>query len=143
VHTTATMAVCCLEEGLSYSNFYAAQLWGQVAYHEFEGITVHLDEGQRILASAGGKPVLLLRNHGPVVMGRTVAEAFNRLWLVQRACEVQMASMAMGRVREIPVPVRERCVADSLNFNPRYGAGEDSFAALCRVLDRSDPGYRA
>lgn len=143
VHTTATMAVCCLEEGLSYSNFYAAQLWGQVAYHEFEGITVHLDEGQRILASAGGKPVLLLRNHGPVVMGRTVAEAFNRLWLVQRACEVQMASMAMGRVREIPVAVRERCVADSLNFNPRYGVGEDSFAALCRVLDRSDPGYRA
>ena len=62
------MAVCCLEDGLSFTNFYAAQLWGKVAYHEFEGITVHLEEGQRILASAGGKPVLLLRNHGPVVM---------------------------------------------------------------------------
>lgn len=142
VHTTASMAVCCLEEGLSFSNFYAAQLWGQVAYHDFEGITVHHDEGERILASSGGKPVLLLRNHGPVVMGRTVAEAFNRLWVLQRACEVQMASMAMGRVREIPVAVRERCVADSLNFNPNFGAGEDSFAALQRVLDRSDPGYR-
>ena len=143
VHTTPTMAVCCLEDGLSYSNFYAAQLWGQVAYHEFEGITVHLDEGERILASSQGKPVLLLRNHGPVVMGRTVAEAFSRLWLVQRACEVQMASMSMGTVREIPVALREKCVQDSLNFNPAYGAGEDGFAAMQRLIDRIDPGYRA
>lgn len=142
VHTTATMAVCCLEAGLSYSNFYAAQLWGQVAYHDFEGITVHLDEGERILASSEGRPVLLLRNHGPVVMGRTVAEAFNRLWLVQRACEVQLATMSMGPVREIPVAVRERCVRDSLNFSPTHGAGEDSFAALQRLVDRVDPGYR-
>lgn len=143
IHTTPTMAVCCLEDGLSYSNFYAAQLWGQVAYHEFEGITVHLDEGERILASSQDKPVLLLRNHGPVVMGRTVAEAFSRLWLVQRACEVQMASMSMGTVREIPVSVREKCVQDSLNFNPAYGAGEDGFAAMQRLIDRIDPGYRA
>ncbi len=143
IHTTPTMAVCCLEDGLSFSNFYAAQLWGQVAYHEFEGITVHLDEGARILASSQGKPVLLLRNHGPVVMGRTVAEAFSRLWLVQRACEVQMASMGMGPVREIPVAVREKCVQDSLNFNPAYGAGEDGFAAMQRLIDRIDPGYRA
>ena len=52
VHTTPTMAVCCLEEGLSFTNFYAAQLWGKVAYHDFEGITVHAEEGARILASA-------------------------------------------------------------------------------------------
>ena len=57
VHTTPTMAVCCLKDGLSFTNFYAAQLHGQVAYHEFEGITVHRDEGARILASSGGKPM--------------------------------------------------------------------------------------
>lgn len=142
VHTTPTMAVCCLEDGLSFSNFYAAQLWGQIAYHDFEGITVHLDEGERILASAGNKPVLLLRNHGPVVMGRTVAEAFGRLWLVQRACEIQLVTQAAGTARPIPVPVMEKCVRDSLNFNPDYGAGEDGFAALQRVIDRLDPGYR-
>ena len=45
VHTTPTMAVCCLEDGLSFTNFYAAQLCGKVAYHDFEGITVHADEG--------------------------------------------------------------------------------------------------
>lgn len=143
VHTTPTLAVCCQEDGMSFTNFYAAQLWGQVAYHDFEGITVHLDEGTRILASAGNKPVLLLRNHGPVVLGRTLAQAFNLMWLVQRACEVQVASQAMGPLRPIAVPVLEKCVRDSLNFNPKYGAGEDSFAAMQRMVDRINPGYAA
>jgi ribulose-5-phosphate 4-epimerase/fuculose-1-phosphate aldolase len=143
VHTTPTLAVCCQEDGMSFSNFYAAQLWGQVAYHDFEGITVHRDEGARIVASAGNKPVLLLRNHGPVVLGRTLAQAFNLMWLVQRACEVQVASQGMGALRPIAVSVMEKCVRDSLNFNPKYGAGEDSFAAMQRVVDRVNPGYAA
>jgi ribulose-5-phosphate 4-epimerase/fuculose-1-phosphate aldolase len=143
IHTTPTMAVCCTEEGLSFSNFYAAQLWGQVAYHEFEGITVHADEGARILASAGDKRVLLLRNHGPVVIGQTLAHAFALMWLVQRACEVQLATLAMGKPRPIPVPVMEGCVRDALNFNPKFGAGQDGFDAMQRLIDRTDPGYRA
>ncbi len=53
LHTTATQAVCCLQDGLSFTNFYAAQLFGKVAYHDFEGITVHAEEGARILDSAG------------------------------------------------------------------------------------------
>ncbi len=143
VHTTATMAVCCLDEGLSYTNFYAAILWGQVAYHDFEGITVHGDEGPRIVQSAAGKPVLLLRNHGPVVMGRTVAEAHSRLWTLQRACEVQMATAVMGRARPIPVPVLEACVRDALNVSRGADSGQDVFAAMRRLVDREDPTYRA
>lgn len=163
VHTTPTMAVCCLEDGLSFTNFYAAQLWGKVAYHEFEGITVHREEGARILASArvnagppssspdplgghGGtpshKPVLLLRNHGPVVIGQTLPQAFAYMWVLQRACEVQLASQGKGALRPIPVPVLEACVRDALNFNPKYGAGEDGFTALQRLVDTKDPGYR-
>lgn len=142
LHTTPTMAVCCLEEGLSFTNFYAAQLHGKVAYHDFEGITVHLDEGRRILASAGDRPVLLLRNHGPVTIGFDLPNAFALMWLVQRACEVQLASMSMGRLRPIPGPVLEACVRDSLNFDPRFGAGRDAFEALQRLVDRVDPDYR-
>ncbi len=146
VHTTPTMAVCCLDEGLSYTNFYAAQLHGKVAYHDFEGITVHADEGARILASAGApddcKPVLLLRNHGPVVIGSTLAQAFNLLWVLQRACEVQVAAQALGRLRPIPAPVLQGCVRDSLNFNTKFGAGQDSFDAMQRLVDRIDPSYR-
>jgi len=142
VHTTATLAVCCLEQGLSYSNFYSAQLYGRIAYHDFEGITVHMDEGERILASAAGKQVLLLRNHGPVVIGHSLAQAFSLMWLINRACEVQMASTSMGPVIDIPVQVLEKCSRDSLNFDPKYGAGEDAFAAMMRIVERKDPSYR-
>jgi ribulose-5-phosphate 4-epimerase/fuculose-1-phosphate aldolase len=142
MHTTPTMAVCCLDEGLSYTNFYAAQLYGKVAYHEFEGITVHREEGARILASANGKPVLLLRNHGPVTIGQTLPHAFALLWTLQRACEVQMAAQALGKLRAIAVPVLEGCVRDALQFNPKYGAGQDSFDALRRLVDRIDPSYQ-
>jgi ribulose-5-phosphate 4-epimerase/fuculose-1-phosphate aldolase len=169
VHTTPTMAVCCLDEGLSFTNFYAAQLYGKVAYHDFEGITVHLDEGRRILASAranagplpsspdplGGQarlagpwglqdvnPVLLLRNHGPVTIGFSLANAFGLMWLLQRACEVQVTAMALGRLRAISTPVLEGCVRDSLNFNPKFGAGQDAFDAMQRLVDRVDPSYR-
>ncbi len=143
IHSTPTMAVCCLKDGLSFTNFYAAQLWGQVAYHDFEGITVHAEEGARILASAGGKRVLFLRNHGPVVIGNSLAHAFNLMWLVQRACEVQMASQALCALQPITEKALEGCVRDSLNFNPKFGAGEDSFAAMQRLIDRIDPSYRS
>jgi ribulose-5-phosphate 4-epimerase/fuculose-1-phosphate aldolase len=136
------MAVCCLDDGLSFTNFYAAQLFGKVAYHEFEGITVHADEGTRILASAGDKPVLLLRNHGPVTIGANLAQTFGLMWLLQRACEVQLATLSMGKPRAIAQPVLEGCVRDSLQFDARFGAGQDAFDALQRIVDRTDPGYR-
>lgn len=142
MHTTPTLAVCCLKEGLSYSNFYSAQLYGRVAYHDFEGITLRMDEGQRILDSAGDRQVLLLRNHGPVVIGATLAQAFSLMWLVNRACEVQIASMATGPVLEIATPILESCAADSLNLDPKYGAGEDVFAAMKRLIEQRDPSFK-
>jgi ribulose-5-phosphate 4-epimerase/fuculose-1-phosphate aldolase len=142
VHTTPTMAVCSLDEGLTFTNFYAAQLFGKVAYHAFEGITVRADEGARILASAAGKPVLLLRNHGPVTIGASLAQAFGLMWLLNRACEVQLATLSMGRARPIAEPVLEACVRDSLQYDPRFGAGQDALDALQRIVDRIDPSYR-
>jgi ribulose-5-phosphate 4-epimerase/fuculose-1-phosphate aldolase len=142
LHTTATQAVCCLKEGLSFTNFYAAQLYGKVAYHDFEGITVHADEGERILRSAEGRPVLLLRNHGPVTIGETLPHALLLMWTVQRACEVQLAMQGKGEAIPMSRAVLEKCVADALQFNPKFGAGQDSFAALQRLVDRKDPSYR-
>jgi ribulose-5-phosphate 4-epimerase/fuculose-1-phosphate aldolase len=104
---------------------------------------VHADEGARILASAGSKPVLLLRNHGPVTMGHTLAQCLSLMWLINRACEVQLATLSMGKPRAIAQPVLESCVRDSLNFDPKYGAGQDAFDALQRIVDRIDPTYRS
>ena len=61
-HTTAGMAVACSRSGLSMSNFYSAQLHGKLAYHDFEGITVHPEEAPRLLTSIGNRPALILRN---------------------------------------------------------------------------------
>jgi ribulose-5-phosphate 4-epimerase/fuculose-1-phosphate aldolase len=142
VHTTATMAVCCLEAGLSYTNFDAAQLYGKLAHHDFEGITVHAEEGARIVASAAGRPVRLLRNHGPVVIGTTPPQAVSLLWLLQRACELQVATVAMGPLRPLPEPVLQACVRDPMNFDTRCGAGQDAFDALHCLVNQDDPGDR-
>ena len=141
-HTTAGLAVACLEDGLSLSNFYSAQLHGKLAYHDFEGITVHPDEGPRLLASIGSRQAVILRNHGLLAWGNTIARAFAILWLLQRACEIQLATLSMGRPRAIPEEVQRKCTADSLQFNPKFGAGQDVFDALVRKIDRIDPGYR-
>jgi ribulose-5-phosphate 4-epimerase/fuculose-1-phosphate aldolase len=142
-HTTAGMAVACSQNGLSMSNFYSAQLHGKVAYHDFEGITVHADEGPRLIANIGDKPAVILRNHGLLAWGESLPRAFAILWLLNRACEIQLASTAMGPVIEIPVDIQRKCTRDSLQFNPDFGAGQDVFDALTRAVDAIDPSYKA
>ena len=141
-HTTAGMGVACLEAGLSPSNFYAAQLHGKLAYHDFEGITVHAGEGPRLLASIAGRPAVILRNHGLLAWGDGVARTFAVMWLLQRACEIQLATLSMGKPLPVSEDVQRKCTADSLQFNPRFGAGQDVFDALVRKLDRIDTSYR-
>ncbi|MET0180750.1 MAG: class II aldolase/adducin family protein, partial [Novosphingobium sp.] len=107
VHTTATMAVCSTKAGLLPINFYACNFAGRIGYHDFEGVTVRPEEGERLLANLGDKAVLMLRNHGPVVLGRTLAEMFLLQWSLQRACEIQLATLAMGE----PVVVPDEVIA--------------------------------
>lgn len=142
-HTTAGMAVACKRHGLAMTNFYAAMLRDQVAYHDFEGITVNPEERGRLLASMGDRRLLILRNHGLLSWGGTVAEAFVRLWTLNRACEIQVASESM-RGEDIPVPdhVADQAGRAALQFNPRHGAGQDVFDALRRLVDAKDPTYR-
>jgi len=141
-HTTAGMAVACSQGGLSMSNFYSAQLHGKVAYHDLEGVTVHADEGPRLIANIGDKPAVILRNHGLLAWADSLPRAFAILWLLNRACEIQLASTAMGPVIEISEEIQRKCTRDSLQFNPNFGAGEDVFDALTRAIDAIDPSYK-
>jgi ribulose-5-phosphate 4-epimerase/fuculose-1-phosphate aldolase len=141
-HTTAGMAVACARGGLSISNFYAAQLHDKLAYHDFEGITVHAEEGPRLLRSIGSRPAVILRNHGLLAWADGVPRAFAILWLLNRACEIQVASQPLGPLIEIPEAIQRRCTADSLQFDPRFGAGRDMFDAMVRLVDRIDTGWR-
>ena len=141
-HTTAGVAVACLQGGLQQTNFYSAQLHDMVAYHDFEGITIHADEAPRLLASIGDKPAVILRNHGLLAWGRTLPHAFAILWTLQRACEIQLATFSMGPAIALSRAIAQRCTRDSLQFNPDHGAGQDLFDALVRQVDRIDSSYR-
>ncbi len=142
-HTTAGMAVACSRDGLSISNFYSAQLHGKLAYHDFEGITVHADEGPRMLASIGERQAVILRNHGLLAWGETLPRTLAILWLMQRACEVQLATLSMGPALMVSEDVQRKCTADSLQFSPRFGAGQNMFDYLVRRIERIDPSYRS
>ena len=102
IHTTAGMAVACKEAGLSYDNFYAAQLWGDVAYHDYEGVTTRTDEQARLVGSMGEKHCLILRNHGLLACEESVPVAFFLLWTLNRACEIQLASGGIPGANRIP-----------------------------------------
>lgn len=141
-HTTAGLAVACSEAGLENSNFYSAQVNGMIAYHDFEGITVRADEGPRLVADLGDKRLMILRNHGLLAIGTTIAQTFARLWTLNRACEIQVAGAALGRARLIEPEVAARCARDALQFDPAYGAGQDVLDALLRQLDKIDPSYK-
>jgi ribulose-5-phosphate 4-epimerase/fuculose-1-phosphate aldolase len=142
VHTTETMAVCSVEGGLKPTNFYAAAFAGQMGYHDFEGITVRPEEGERLLANLGGKQVLMLRNHGPVIMGRSIGEMLHLQWALQRACEIQLATQAMGPPIVIPgdvIAVHQRDIAMA---SPGGGIGDAGFEAWKRQVDKIDRSWR-
>jgi ribulose-5-phosphate 4-epimerase/fuculose-1-phosphate aldolase len=141
-HTTAGVAVASLQGGLQQTNFYSAQLHGMIAYHDFEGITIHADEGPRLLQSMGSKPALILRNHGLLSWGQTLPQAFAILWTLQRACEIQLATFSMGAPIPVSQAIAVRCTRDSLQFDARHGAGQDVFDALVRQVDRVDESYK-
>jgi ribulose-5-phosphate 4-epimerase/fuculose-1-phosphate aldolase len=141
-HTTAGVAVACTQGGLAQNNFYSAQLHDMVAYHDFEGITIHAEEAPRLLANIGAKPAVILRNHGLLSWGQTLPLAFARLWTLQRACEIQMAQAAMGPAIAIPPAVAAKTTSDSFQFDAQFGAGQDVFDALVRRVDRIDASYK-
>ena len=139
-HTTSGMAVACLKSGLAHDSFYGAMLHGRVAYHDFEGITVEEGEQERMLASIGDKRAVILRNHGLLAWGSSVSEAFMILWTLQRACDVQAASAAMGAMNPVSAAAFEQAVRES---GPAEGVVCDLvFAALVRQIEAKDPGYK-
>jgi len=144
VHTTASMAVCGLDEGLLPINFYACNFIGRLAYHTFEGVTVRAEEGERLLANLGNRNILMLRNHGPVVLAPTLPSMFLQMWALQRACEIQLATLSMGRpVTMVPddvIAVHQRDLGSVAVPGTQPGATD--FAAWVRRIDRIDRSWR-
>ena len=132
-HTTAGMAVACKRGGLGHDDFYGAELFGDVAYHAFEGVTVHGEEGPRLVASLADKRVMVMRNHGMLVTGSNVFNAFRWAWTLQRACEVQVAADSLGGPNEpLSDEVRRACAADARAFGATQGLEQMLFSSVLR-----------
>ncbi|MNG84702.1 Decarboxylase NovR [compost metagenome] len=149
-HTRAGCAVAALECGLLPVNQMSMEFYGKVAYHAYEGVALDLDEQQRLVADLGEQPVMILRNHGLLTTGRSVAEAFLRMYYLEKACEIQLAAQSVG---QLVLPSPEVCAHTERQFNaPAKGLkqGELSdpdavrlaWGALLRLLEKVAPGYR-
>ena len=142
-HTTAGLAVACTQGGLAQNNFYSAQLHGLVAYHDFEGITIHADEAPRLLKNIGDKPAVILRNHGLLVLGPHAAAGLRAP--VDAAARLRRAGGAGGAGPGHPGAGSggaARPWHDSFQWDQRFGAGQDVFDALVRRVDRIDASYK-
>ena len=150
-HTKAGCAVAAQRDGLLPLNQISLEFYNNVAYHDYEGIALDLDEQARLVKDLGDKPVLILRNHGLLTVGKTVQQAFLRMYYLEKACEIQLAAQAGGSA--LVVPSEKVCAHTERQFNDpsrelTQGQLADmdgydlAWGALLRLLDRIDAGYK-
>ena len=142
LHTDDGIAVSMLEEGLLMENQTAMVLAGQIAYHDYEGVADN-DERERLAADLGDKNAMLLRNHGTLTLGGSVAEAFTTLYFLEKACSIQVRALGMGRkLRNVRPEVVEEFAAMRTNGGMGKMAQNTVWPAMLRKLDRHDPNWR-
>jgi ribulose-5-phosphate 4-epimerase/fuculose-1-phosphate aldolase len=143
-HTVAGCAVSMQKAGLLPLNQHALQVIGDLAYHDYEGTGRSLDERSRFLSDFGDKHIMVLRNHGLFIVGRTIAEAFIATYRMERACAMQLAFQQSGAEFN---PLSEVVVSAGYARSSGGAArGHDpnrlDWPALLRKLDRLDPSYK-
>ena len=144
-HTRAGMAICALKDGLKPISMVATAFHGKLSNHDYEGPSLDLDERGRLLKNLGDNQAMMLRNHGLLVTGRSVPEAFLRLYRLERACQIQIDAAAAGALNVLGDNLAAKSGADMDAFSEREsanGMGDLEFAALIRKIDKTDPGWR-
>lgn len=139
-HTIPGMAVSAQADGLLPLTQKALAFHGRLGYHDYEGIADDLDERQRLAGSLGPHRALILRNHGLMTCGRTMAEAFVIMRRLEHACQAQIAAQSGGAA--LVTPSAETCEHTARQFEAsNEPAGVREWPALLRMLDRIDPSY--
>jgi ribulose-5-phosphate 4-epimerase/fuculose-1-phosphate aldolase len=140
-HTPYATALCLIEGGqLEPVNLAGFQFYGKIAYDEnHQGGALSVSEGNREVAILGDKNILMMRNHGPMVVGKTIASAFDRLYYLEEVCKRQVLAMSTGRpLQQVPAHVAHRLSDDDALFE---AYSEKHLTAIKRVLDREEPEY--
>ena len=145
-HTLAGMAVAACERGLLQLNQISAEFHEGVGYHPYEGVATNLEERSRIQAALGNKAALILRHHGLLSVGPTVADAFYVMYYLNRACEIQLACAQMAALGGMAGAVTEIAPAVSDHVRQQLVRAQHErpliWAAWLRQLERTDPSYK-
>ncbi len=140
-HTQAGVAVSAQAAGLRMLSQHAMRFHGKLAYHDYEGVVLDLDEQARITHNLGPHKAMILRNHGLLVCGDTVSDAFDQMYYLERACQIQVAAQAGGGpLIEAPDAVAARVAAQF--DRPGRPSRDKHWPPLLRMLDRLKPEYR-
>jgi ribulose-5-phosphate 4-epimerase/fuculose-1-phosphate aldolase len=142
-HTPAGCAVAAMRCGLLPLTQWAMRFYDKVGYHDYEGVALEEDEKSRLVRDLGPHDTLILRNHGLLACGRTVAETFNLMYWLEMACRAQVDAMAARA--ELTIPSAKSAAKAAYQFAPgvRRTYGEMEWGAMLRQLDREDPSYRS
>jgi ribulose-5-phosphate 4-epimerase/fuculose-1-phosphate aldolase len=103
-HTPDGIAVSCQADGLLPISQHALKFYNRIGYHDYEGVALNLDERSRLVKSLGSHDVMILRNHGLVAAGSSIAKAFHNIMFLERACMAQIKALSGGRALSIPSP---------------------------------------
>ena len=140
LHTDDGVAVSAMEAGLLPLSQHAMQC-GEIAYHDYEGVALDLDERERIVADLGDGQFMILRNHGTLTVGGSANAAFMAMYYLERACTIQVKALAGGSVNMPPQGSAEKAAQQSRLL---FDGSTDAIAwpAWLRKLDALDEGFR-
>ncbi|WP_369059271.1 class II aldolase/adducin family protein [Caulobacter sp. 73W] len=141
LHTDAGTAVSAHAEGLLPLTQHCLITMPQLAYHDYEGIALNLEERERIVADLGDKRLMLLRNHGTLAVGSTAAEAWLGIFFLERSCAQQVMALSIGRDKVLLAPEAAQAEVRSQTGMGMGMIGGLAWPGCLRKLDRELPGY--
>ncbi len=137
LHTIHGMTISALQEGLLPISQAACHFYGKIAFHEYQGISIHDEEKAQLVKDLGDKNVMILRNHGFLTAGHSLAEAFMAMYTLEKAAQVQIAALSMGRPLSIPSHhICEKVVQETGHHNIKNADLE--WQDLKRLLPQKD-----
>jgi len=142
LHTVSGCAVSAQDHGLLPLNQTAMLVRDDLAYHEYEGVAFDTDERPRLVADLGDKSMMMLWNHGTLALGKTVAQAFTSMYFLERACAMQVATLAGNPKLHLAAPEIEQKAARQGAAGVPLSGDALVWPALLRKLDRLDPSFR-
>lgn len=140
-HTLAGMAVSAMKCGI-LPIAQTSMRFSEIAYHDYEGVALRLDERERLVKSLGNREAMVLRNHGLLAVGASIPECFNNMFRLERACQLQVMTLSCNTELQMAPEEVVKYTNEEMRAGKRRRWGLLEWPAMLRKLDRKDPSYK-